>query len=92
MSFRAIVQDGLIVINTHGKIPDGTPVRVVADEPARRKAAPKRAAKKPRRRRTEVPLEELPAFGMWKNRWKGKSTLQVLRELRAKSLGRHRRG
>jgi hypothetical protein len=82
----------MIVINTRGEIPDGTPVEVVRIK-GRRPKASRPKAQKPSRKR-ETPLGELPALGMWKNRadWKGKSTLEIARELRQKALGGRRRG
>lgn len=90
MTFRAIVQDGYI--NTRGRLPDGTPVTVVPDRAPR--ATKSRANKSRKSSHRSTPLSELPAIGMWKNRpdWKGKSTAQIARALREKSLGGRRRG
>lgn len=90
MTFRAIVQDGFIVINTRGELPDGTRVRVIREG---RLARAKKPIKSPRTPK-QAALADLPAIGMWKNRpeWKGKSTLRIAQELREKSLGGRRRG
>ncbi len=77
MTFRAVVQDGLIVINTHGSIPDGTRVEVQplrTNAPARK---PKRTAKAP-----------LPAFGGWKHRTDIKNSAAFARSLRRKASRR----
>lgn len=94
--FRAVVRDGMININTHGELPDGTVVEV---SPVRRRASksstrrvmkPAKAAKMAKSKTN--PLLELA--GIWKDRpdWKGKSTLEIQRELRAKAMGGRNRG
>ena len=102
MTFRTIVRDGMININTHGELPDGTPVEAlpIQQSPPRRgsaqrasakKAAPKRPSKKTGKPDAN-PL--LSLAGIWKSRpeWKGKSTLEIHRELRAKAMGGRSRG
>ncbi|MBX3403252.1 MAG: hypothetical protein KF699_07570 [Phycisphaeraceae bacterium] len=98
MTLRSVVRDGLIVVNTHGEIPDGTPVVILRDDKPRRtgkkaKSAKQATTKKKARSAARKPLRELAAFGMWKNRpeWKGKSSAEIARELREKALG-HRSG
>jgi len=103
MTFRAIVRDGMININTHGELPDGSIVELVhveraKDRSPRRSAAvaqparTPRAAKPSKKIRSKDPLVSL--FGIWKNRpeWKGKSPLEIQQELRAKAMGRPIRG
>lgn len=101
MTFRAVVQDGLIVINTHGAIPDGTTVRVVrAGAPRKVAKTASRATKGPRakeagkpvRRVAQKPHPLLALAGIWKDRpdWRGKSSTEVVAELRRRSVGRHR--
>ena len=93
MTFRTVVQDGLIVVNTHGALPDGTAVDVVPARRARPRKGesrkPSAGSKSPKKKR----LRDLAFFGMWKDRpeWKGKSTLEIAAELREKALGRRTR-
>ncbi len=92
MMLRTIVRDGLIVVNTHGELPDGTRVVIVRDDRPRQNAKKimtpaKRATKKKAARRAKRgPLSDpiLKVFGMWKDRpeWKGKSSAQIARDLR----------
>ena len=77
MTFRAVVQDGLIVINTHGSIPDGTRVEV---QPLLDKA--------PARKTKRVTKGPLPAFGGWKHRTDIKSSAAFARGLRRKASRR----
>lgn len=99
MTFRTVVRDGLIVINTHGELPDGTPVEVVRTPSAesnntrtvKKRSKSARGASKPAGGVSD-PIEALA--GIWKDRpdWKGKTTSQIAAELREKSLGRRPRG
>jgi hypothetical protein len=98
MTFRAVVRDGMININTHGRLPDGTVVEVLPVTPASKPKGPSKARsrgpRKPTKRGKAEPANPLLAIaGIWKDRpdWKGKSTLEIQRELREKALG-HRRG
>jgi hypothetical protein len=94
MTFRTVVRDGLIVINTHGELPDGTPVEVVRTRSGHKSvSAPRRQVKKTKAPAKKKPIRELAFFGMWKDRpeWKGKTTLEIQKELREKALGRSRR-
>lgn len=97
MTLRSVVRDGLIVVNTHGEIPDGTPVVILRDDQPRRggkKAKPTaKRAKKKARSAAKKPLRDLPAFGIWKDRpeWKGKTSAEIARELREKALGHRSR-
>ena len=95
MTLRSVVRDGMIDVN--GEIPDGTPVRIVRDDKPRRsakkaKAPAKRTAKKKATRAGVKPKSDpiMKVFGMWKDRpeWKGKSSVEIARELREKALGR----
>lgn len=94
--FRTVVRDGLIVINTHGEVPDGTPVEVMRTADRATNRAGKKAAKKSKKKSKQKtpPLDNLPGFGMWKDRpeWKGLTTLEIMARLRERSLGRGRRG
>lgn len=104
MTYRGIVQNGIVIIENPDGLRDGTVVDV---QPAGRRAkksrdlqprpaasAPNRSAKKAKalksraRRASGDPLFE--AFGLWKNRpeWKGKSTIEIAAELRRKAMGR----
>jgi len=93
MIFRTTVKDGLIIINTHGKIPDGTPVEVVRVKPPRKKSAAKKPVKKKATGRKAKKTDAAEAFqslaGIWKDRpdWKGKTTLEIAAELRRKAMG-----
>lgn len=100
MTLRTVVRDGLIVVNTHGEIPDGTPVVIMRDDRPRRsvkkaKGPAKRTAKKKAARAGVRPKSDpiMKVFGMWKDRpeWKGKSSAEIARELRERALG-HRSG
>ena len=64
MTFRAIVQDGLIVVNTHGTIPDGTPVNISVAKPKRR--SPQKQPKRKKASRKNV--RRTPLFGIWADR------------------------
>jgi hypothetical protein len=62
MTFRAVVQDGLIVVNTHGTIPDGTPVDISIAK--RKRGTPKRPARK-RAVSSRKNARRTPLFGIW---------------------------
>lgn len=66
MNFRAVVRDGLIVVNTHGTLPDGTAVEVSVAARAKRK----KKAKTARNTRTTGPAQppHTPGYGMWADR------------------------
>lgn len=92
MTYRAIVQDGLIVFNTKGAIPDGTPVEITV---ARSRAnAPSRVSKggkaKPSSRHTTTPPTRVPGFGMWADRKDLGPAESAVERLRAST--RRRRG
>jgi hypothetical protein len=80
MMFRGTVKNGVVVLNGHAELPEGTSVRVVPAI-ARKKKSSKRAPAKSK------PLENLPGFGMWKGRWPGKSSVEVAKQLRRKAMG-----
>jgi len=83
MTFRTTVRDGLIVVNTHGAIPDGTPVEIVRLD-APKKGRSKRATTKPTR---------LPAgFGGWHHRTDIKDSAEFARTLRKRASRRPTRG
>lgn len=63
MNFRAVVRDGLIVVNTHGTLPDGTAVEVSVAARAKRA----KTAKKKRRTGPARP-PHTPGYGMWADR------------------------
>lgn len=85
MTFPTVVRDGLIVINTHGEIPDGTPVEVV-----RLKKGTKKTSK--RTRKASSSKDPLPGFGGWKHRTDIKDTAEYARELRRRVSRRARNG
>jgi hypothetical protein len=74
MTFKAIVQDGLIIVNTHGTVPDGTAVEVEIVRKTKARAKP--AARKPK--------GKLPGFGMWAHRkdLEGDDPVKLLRAKR----------
>ena len=98
MTFRGVVRDGLIIIDTRGDLPEGTRVRVVAPAIPRspsarstaRKAAPKPGGKAPNRKaaaRRGVGRRTAPTdlgFGMWKHRADITDTVGFARALRTK--------
>jgi hypothetical protein len=93
MTFRSVVRDGIIVINTHGELPDGTPVEVVPSKGRNARAARTTTAKTRRKGKKggrHAEADPLPGFGILKDRadWKGKSAVQIIRELRRKALRR----
>lgn len=83
MNFRAIVQDGLIIVNTHGSLPDGTPVEISV-------------AKRSRIRKTRGQTKKrsscsrhAPGFGMWADRTElgpASEAVDLLRSLTRKPL------
>jgi hypothetical protein len=87
MTFRTVVKDGLIVINTHGEIPDGTPVEVVRLDTGAKKVA-KKAGKRDRSRAKAK--DPLPGFGGWKDRTDIKDAAEYARELRRRVSRRAR--
>ena len=71
MTLRAIVHDGLIVVNTHGAIADGTTVEIVVSNgvpnvPKGRGAKSPSAKGKKSSRRAKT--TETPGYGMWADR------------------------
>lgn len=64
MTLRSVVRDGLIVVNTHGEFPDGTPVVILRDDKPRRNG--KKKAKTKARRSGSAKLPS--GFGAWKDR------------------------
>lgn len=96
MTFRAVVRDGMININTHGELPDGTVVEVSPVRRRARKTSTRSARKSTKATKTAKtkanPL--LALAGIWKDRpdWRGKSTLEIQRELRTKAMGGRNRG
>lgn len=91
MILRAIVQDGLIIVNTHGEIPDGTQVEIVLPNPRKKskKSAPaRRGSPKPSKsqRGRSAPT---PGFGMWADRQELEPSAEAVDRLR--TLTRRRR-
>lgn len=99
MTYRGIVRNGRILVDIDD-LPDGTSVEITPiKRPSSKKSKKKKATSRRRkplsgsaRRKKKDPFESI--FGIWKDRpdWKGKSSLEILAELRAKSLGRLPRG
>jgi len=100
MTLRGTVRDGMIAINTHGTLPEGAEVEVVRVEPVKAgRAAPvakgkkqkkrKKTAQKAPRRSTGKPDSLMSLVGIWKDRadFKGLTTEQIHRQLRAKAMG-----
>ena len=86
MTFRATVRDGLIVINTHGELPDGTAVEVVRTAiGAKAKKSP--AGRKARKKTRSNDDPFLAILGMCKDRldWKGKPGSEILTSIRERS-------
>lgn len=110
MTFRGTVQAGLIVIDTHGKIPDGTEVEVIESPTgavrtrsarstsSKRPAGRAKPKAKPRKssankKKGQASLEAFRKIvGIWADRpeWKGKTSVEIARELREKSMRRPR--
>jgi hypothetical protein len=73
MMFRTVVQDGLIVVNTHGALPDGTAVKIVVPKAPRARGAakePTRSKKKGARKSGagRAGTGHTPGYGMWADR------------------------
>jgi hypothetical protein len=69
MTYRAIVQDGLIVFNTKGAIPDGTSVEItVSKERGATSRARTKLKTKPGSRPRTAAGTRVPGFGMWADR------------------------
>lgn len=91
--FRAVVQDGLIVINTHGALPDGTLVEVIprpedASRPSTQPHAAHRSKSKQKKTAKRTERHPLFGFGMWKDRTDIGDTAEFSRELRARASRR----
>lgn len=86
---RAIVQDGLIVVNTHGAIADGTTVEIsVAQVGTGKKKSG--AAKSTKKKKSSKP-SHAPGYGIWADRSELGSPEEAVDRLRAKTR-RHRVG
>lgn len=71
MTYRAIVQDGLIVFNTKGAIPDGTAVEITVAGGRSRDVTRKsnrRTSKSAPASRGSTKTARVPGFGMWADR------------------------
>jgi hypothetical protein len=68
MTLRAVVHDGLIVVNTHGAIADGTTVEILVPAEARSSKPTKRAARAGKTRVKGSTKSHVPGFGMWADR------------------------
>jgi hypothetical protein len=99
MTIRGIIRNGMI--ETDGELPDGTEVRIVpvkprgtksarAGQPAVKTAPRKKRVAAARKRGDSKSNPLLPLFGIWKDRpeWKGLTTLEIHKLLRAKSMGK----
>lgn len=86
MTYRGTVRNGVIVLS-NAELPEGMSVRVSPESSPKRKRI-----RKPRTRRSTS--RPLPGFGMWKDRkeWRGKSSVEVARELRRAAMGERYRG
>jgi hypothetical protein len=100
MTFRGVFRNGVIVPQEGMSLPNGTVVDIRAgkqgrrQKPATKATSRSEALKQKRSRKTREDEPVLEGFGMWKNRadWRGKSTLEVARELRRKAMGDRYRG
>jgi hypothetical protein len=97
MIFKGIYRDGIIILEDATGLRNGTVVEVTRTA-ERAKAATKPTAKSKkksstRRKRSGGSVADWPAFGIWKNRpdWKGKTSVEIARELREKALGHRNR-
>ena len=103
MTYRGIYRDGVVVLQGDVALQDGEAVEVNTAKPNRqppatpnkkklRSEAPQRRAggKTAKKTRTRKSIQDLAAFGIWKDRaeWKGLSTLEIMAQLRTHSLGR----
>ncbi|MGH7132970.1 MAG: hypothetical protein ACREJO_13600 [Phycisphaerales bacterium] len=90
MTFRAIVKDGLIVVNTHGALADGTTVEIlVPGGTSKRRGTKKKSSsttKKPAPRRTKG--GQTPGFGIWADRADLGTSDQAVDRLRASTRRR----
>jgi len=91
MTFRATVRDGLIVINTHGELPDGTTVEVVRAV-VKPKAKGRSGGRTSKARATRKKAkDDLPGFGGWAQRTDIKDPVAYARQLRRRVSRRIRR-
>lgn len=90
MTFRTVVRDGLIVINAHGEIPDGTRVEVVLS--GHGGAVREAPAKGSRRGKSKAPKVPEFGFGTWKHRKDTKDAAGFARSLRVRTSRHARRG
>lgn len=98
MTFRTTVRDGLVVFNTHGQIPDGTPVEILPMRSGgtRRVSTAKTASSSARAAKSRVSARKKTVrspdfgFGMWKHRRDIGDTAAFARELRRRSSTRKR--
>jgi hypothetical protein len=79
MTFRAIVKDGRIVVDTHGALPDGTEVRITRARKSRRGASGDRDSKK---RGTGKARPRLRGAGIWAHRGDIVDSVEFARSLR----------
>ncbi|CAG0997522.1 hypothetical protein PHYC_02659 [Phycisphaerales bacterium] len=101
MSFKGTYRDGIVYLTGNGSEVarrDGERVEVTPLRRPRKSAGPARArpASKTKKRLTKAQRLAAfdAAFGIWKDRpdWKGKTTLEIVAELRKKAMGRNARG
>lgn len=89
MTFRAVVQNGLIVVNTHGVLADGTTVEILVAREKRTRSAKKAKTVKAGAKKRSSGNSHTPGFGMWADRSDLGTPEQAVERLR--SLTRRRR-
>lgn len=87
--FKGVVVDGVLVMNTHGVLPDGSAVEgVPAPDGMLVRAAKGARAKAPK----SLKPRKTPLFGFGllkdKPEWKGRTGAEIAREIRTKSSRR----
>ena len=93
MTYRGVYRNGVVVLEDDTGLRNGTRVEVnPASRPKRpaRDRTRSRATKSARRNKT-TKRQDLPGFGIWKNRWpKSMGSAEAARDLRAKVSKRTR--
>jgi outer membrane protein assembly factor BamB len=86
MSYRGVYRDGIVVLEGEVDLRNGTTVEV---NPARGKGKGRRkVSSTPRRDRKAAQVHPFIALaGLWKDRpeWRGRSSVEIVRELRRRS-------
>ncbi len=103
MTYRGVYRDGVVVLQGDVALQEGEAVEVNTARPNRatiavpnkkslRSDAPAKRTRGTKAKKTQSrkKVQDLAAFGIWKNRaeWKGLSTLEIMAQLRTRSLGR----